>query len=277
MVFFGIPGFEISEPGIVIFVIAIVLGLASSLVMKFTMGKDAKEAREKQKLISADLKAALKANDVKKAKELQSELMKSSLSSMKFSLKPMLITLIPFILVFGWMTAEYGTIGDVNFKMGVSNQSLSIFDCPSQSELNQHNYCNSSFYNGTLKAGQTVDFSITVASDQAPKTKVEISGYAKDVGGKNESYELFADTITVLNGEHEKNPYYQKESNPVEITPKFLSSSTNGAMVKYNFKLTNHQAGNVITLLGINLSWFWWYLLIALPSSVIIGRLLKLY
>jgi len=135
--------FEISEPGIVIFVIAIVLGLASSLVMKFTMGKDAKEARGKQKSLSADLKAALKANDVKKAKELQSELMKSSLSSMKFSLKPMLITFIPFILVFWWMSSTYGGIGDVNFEMSVSNQDVAFFNCPLYTDSNQHYNCSS--------------------------------------------------------------------------------------------------------------------------------------
>lgn len=271
--------FEISEPGIVIFVIAVVLGLVSTLVIKLTMGKEAKEAREKQKTLSKELKAALKANDQKKAKQLQNELMTSALSSMRFSLKPMLITFIPFILVFWWMMLVYGTIGDVNFEMDLSNQNLSIFDCPlqsEQSEPNQQNYCNSSYYNGTLKAGHILYFSIIVAPTQAPKTEVNIYAHAKDVDGKNE-YFASASTVTVINGEPEKSPLYQKERNLVEITPKFISNSTNGNMVKYNFKLINHNVGKVVTLFGIDLSWLWWYLLVALPFSLIAGRLLKLY
>lgn len=268
--------FEISEPGIVIFVIAIVLGLASSLVMKFATGKEAKEAREKQKAMSKDLKKALKANDTKKAKELQKELMSSSLSSMRFSLKPMLITFIPFILVFSWMSGAYGTLGDVNYEMSLSNQNSSIFDCPSQTQSNQHNYCSPSYYNGTLKGGQTLDFSITVSPSQAIKTEADVKVRAKDADGKNE-YFASAKTITVLNGEPEKNPLYQEESNQIEITPKFQSNSTNGNMVKYNFKLINHNAGKVVTLFGIDMTWFWWYLIIALPFSFIAGRLLKTY
>ncbi len=268
--------FEISEPGIVIFVLAIVLGLASSLVMKFTMGKDAKEARAKQKVLGEDLKAALKANDVKKAKALQSELMKSSLSSMKFSLKPMLITFIPFILVFGWMTASYGSIGNVNFEMSVSDPNFAVFNCPSQTDSNHPYYCNSSYFNGTLTGGQTIDFGILVTQNQSEdKTKIEINGVAKDTH-KGEEYILSAETVTVSNGEPEKNPYYQKENKDVEISPKFLSVSSKG-IAQYNFKLTNHLSGTVITLFGIELSWFIWYILIAIPFSFILGRLLKLY
>jgi len=268
--------FEISEPGIVIFVIAIVLGLASSLVMKFTMGKDAKEAKEKQKSLSVDLKLALKANDVKKAKELQSELMKSSLSSMKFSLKPMLITFIPFILVFWWMTATYGDIGNVNFEMNVSNPTLAFFNCQSYTDSNIQYNCNDSYFNGTLKAGQTIDFSIGVIPNQSTdKTKIEINCFAKDTDGKK--YNLSAETVTVLNKETEKNPYYTEENGPITITPKFLSNQATSAHTIYNFKLTNHLTGKVVNLFGIDLSWFWWYLLIAIPSSFVMGRLLKLY
>ncbi|MDI6730072.1 MAG: EMC3/TMCO1 family protein [Candidatus Altarchaeum sp.] len=268
--------FEISESGIVIFVIAIILGLASSLVMKFTMGKDAKEARAKQKVLGEDLKAALKANDVKKAKALQSELMKSSLSSMRFSLKPMLITFIPFILVFWWMSDTYGSIGNVNFEMNVSDPDFSVFKCPLQTDSNYHYYCNSSYFNGTLKGGQTIDFGIIVSPNQSEdKTKIKINGFAKDANGGKE-YILSAETITVSNGEHEKNPYYQKENKDVEITPKFLSSSSKG-IAQYNFQLTNRLSGTVITLFGIELSWFIWYILIAIPFSFISGRLFKLY
>ncbi|CEG13229.1 membrane hypothetical protein [groundwater metagenome] len=271
--------FEISEPGIVIFVIAIVLGLASSLVMKFTMGKDAKEARAKQKVLGEDLKAALKANDVKKAKALQSELMKSSLSSMRFSLKPMLITLIPFILVFGWMSTTYGSIGNVNFEMNVSDPDFAVFNCPSQTDSNYHYSCNSSYFNGTLTGGQTIDFGIHVSPNQsADKTKIEINGFAKDAHGEKgeKEYILSAETVTVSNGEPEKNPYYQKENKDVEITPKFLSVYSKG-IAQYNFQLANHLSGTVITLFGIELSWFIWYILIAIPFSFITGRLLKLY
>lgn len=270
--------FGITEAGIVIFVIAIILGLASSLVTKFTMGKEAKEVRERQKELSKELKAALKANDVKKAKALQNEIMKLSLSSMRFSLKPMLITFIPFILVFLWMAGEYGNLGDVNFEMHISDPNFAIFDCPSQANSNLY-YCNSSYFNGTLRGEQTIDFGIIVSPNQsADKIKIEINGIAKDAKDthKGKEYSLFAETVTVVNGEPEKNPYYKNERKDVEITPRFLSESSKG-ITKYNFKLTNHLSGTVVTLFGIELSWFWWYILVAIPLSFIIGRLLKIY
>lgn len=268
--------FEISEPGVVIFVIAIVLGLVSGLVTKLTMGKEAKEVRERQKELTKELKAALKANDVKKAKAIQSELMKLSLSSMRFSLKPMLITFIPFILVFWWMAGAYGSIGNVNFEMNISNPNFAVFNCPSQTDSNQHYYCSSSYINGTLKGGQAINFGIIVSPNQSvDKIKIEINGFAKDIhSGK--VYSLHAETVTVSNGEPEKGPYYKNERKDVEIAPKFSSKSTKG-IAQYNFKLTNHLSGTVITLLGIKLSWFWWYILVAIPFSFIIGKLLKTY
>jgi len=268
--------FEISEAGIVIFVIALTLAIASTLVTKYTMGKDAKEAREKQKLLSEELKAALKAKDTKKAKELQSEIMKSAMSSMRFSLKPMLITFIPFIMVFWWMSATYGTLGNVNFEMSVSDPNFAFFNCPSQSDPNLNYNCSASYFNGTLKGGQILDFSITVIpNNSASKTKINISGIARDTPGKE--YILSAETVTVSSGEQEKSPYYQKEKRDVEITPEFLSNLATGTHTTYNFKLTNHLAGNVITLFGIELSWIVWYILIALPTSFILARLFKLY
>lgn len=266
--------FEITKEGVVIFIIAIILGLISSLVIKFTMGKEAKETRERQKVLSEELKAALKAKDIKKAKSLQSELVRLSLSSMRFSLKPMLITFIPFILVFWWMAVVYGAMGDVYFEMNISDQNLGIFNCPIKSELY---HCNSSYYNGTLKAGQTLDFSIiVVALNQSPKTRVEINGFAEDIH-RGERYVLFAETVTVLEGDVEKSPYYKKERTPVEINPKFSSKLRDSAIVRYDFKLINHQTGKVVTLFGVEISWFWWYIIVAIPFSFISGRLLKLY
>ncbi|PKP57485.1 MAG: hypothetical protein CVT89_04455 [Candidatus Altiarchaeales archaeon HGW-Altiarchaeales-2] len=211
--------FFISPQGIEILVIALVLSIASSLITKYTMGKEAKEARAKQKLLSEEFKVASKAKDTKKMQSLQSEIMKSSLSSMRFSLKPMLITFIPFILVFGWMSGNYGGIGTVNFEMDVSNPDLAFFNCPSQTNSNQPHYCNSSHFNGTLTGGQTLDFSmmvIVIPNQTEYKTKININGLAKDTKGKD--YILSAETVTVsTGGEPEKNPYYQKENKDVEI------------------------------------------------------------
>jgi len=271
--------FWVSSAGIIIFVIAIVLGIISSLITKYTMGKDVKEIREKQKLINAELKEAIKRNDIKRAKELQKELINSSLSSMKFSLKPMLITLVPFLLVFAWMAGEYGNLESVNFEMWIDNPNFADFNCPPHPEKNI--YCNSSYFNGTLHPGEKIDFSvITTPNPSLDKTIVNIKGhaYTKNADGNVMSYELSAETITVLNGTKEKNPYYKNEKVEVEITPKFLSEeSPSGKAVTYNFQLSNNLSGSVVTIFGINLSWLVWYLIIAIPFSFIAGRLLRIY
>ncbi|MBT4539655.1 DUF106 domain-containing protein [Candidatus Woesearchaeota archaeon] len=88
-----------------IFIVAIVVAMISILAYKFlTNQKEMKENREKQKEYRQKIKT-LK-NDPEEAMRLQKEMSKMAMGSMKHSFKPMLITIVPFWLIYLWMASH---------------------------------------------------------------------------------------------------------------------------------------------------------------------------
>jgi len=112
-------GIIIKDSGLVISAISGGLALLSSLIRMAVLDmekmKDIKERlKEQQKII----KEATKKGQIKKAQKAQEELMKLTIENLKHGMKPMIYTIIPFILIFGWLKGEYGNAGTVATLFG---------------------------------------------------------------------------------------------------------------------------------------------------------------
>lgn len=261
--------FDITSAGIEIFIIAIILAIASNLVTKFTVGKEALANKEKTKKLQEELKAAMKRNDLKRAKEIQKEMMASMGSSMSVMLKPMLITFIPFILVFIWMAGNYGNIGGVEYIISINNISGATATLEDPFTFNE-----SSKLTGVLKAGESKNFKLIVMLNkfETYNTTVNINLNAKCIDSDcryNSSAEAHLTT-----GEELKKPF-KEEKDIVDISPKFQSKKSDSGVERFEFTVKNYRSDAVIKLFGISLSWFWWYLIAMLIVSMIAGKLLK--
>jgi uncharacterized membrane protein (DUF106 family) len=87
--------------------VSFILTLLSTLAYKlFTDQKLMKDVKDEMKDIRKEMKEF--AHDPAKVAELQKRSLEKSANQMKQSFKPMLITIIPFLLVFNWLRTEYG-------------------------------------------------------------------------------------------------------------------------------------------------------------------------
>lgn len=104
--------------------VSFILTLLSTLAYKlFTDQKLMKDVKDEMKDIRKEMKEF--AHDPAKVAELQKRSLEKSANQMKQSFKPMLITIIPFLLVFNWLRTEYEVL-TVNF-LGISSWFWTYF------------------------------------------------------------------------------------------------------------------------------------------------------
>lgn len=90
--------------------IGLIVTFFSTLSMKyFTNQEHLKGLKDRQKKLQKELKECQKKNDFCKMQELNKEVMEVSMSLMKasFSVKQMLVTLVPFLILFNWLRKMY--------------------------------------------------------------------------------------------------------------------------------------------------------------------------
>ena len=106
----GLEELMSTYPNSSIFVIGILIGLFSSLMMKFFLDQEnLKRLKKKQKELQCELKECQKNGDTKKMENLNTEMMQLSTEMMKasFSLKQFLVTFVPFLVLFAWLRRVY--------------------------------------------------------------------------------------------------------------------------------------------------------------------------
>ncbi|NCN98850.1 DUF106 domain-containing protein [Candidatus Pacearchaeota archaeon] len=86
--------------------LAVLISLFISLINFFVLDKDKMRASKKrQKEIQAEMKKHK--DDPAKVMEMQKELMTHVGDTFKYSFKPMLITIIPILIIFGWIRGVF--------------------------------------------------------------------------------------------------------------------------------------------------------------------------
>ncbi len=97
--------------------IAFILTFLITLAYKYFTDQDLlKSVRERSKALQKELKGLRDQPD--KFKKKQSEVMELQMKLLPQTLKPMIITFIPIIIVFNWLRVTYEPIGPVLFGLG---------------------------------------------------------------------------------------------------------------------------------------------------------------
>jgi uncharacterized membrane protein (DUF106 family) len=110
-------GFIAINPLIAIIVISFVLMLLTTLVYKFFSDQKAmKKLKNEMKEIQKEMKEFK--DDPSKMMQLQKQSFSKMMESFKYQIKPMLITFVPFIILFPWLRSAYEPYGDLIFGLG---------------------------------------------------------------------------------------------------------------------------------------------------------------
>ncbi|VVB55323.1 Uncharacterised protein [uncultured archaeon] len=110
----------VTYDGYIIALISACLSLMSGLVRRAVLDIDKiKLNKEKLKAHQQAIKDASKAGDKKKLNHAQSQMMELTMESMKDNMKPMLFTIIPFMVIFGWLKQNYDGVGVVATLLGM--------------------------------------------------------------------------------------------------------------------------------------------------------------
>lgn len=89
-------------------IISLLLAVLTTLVYKWVTDQARmKELRERASALQKEIKQASK-DDPKKALELQKKLFAMSKEQMMSSFKPMIITMLPLLIIFGWLNTHMG-------------------------------------------------------------------------------------------------------------------------------------------------------------------------
>jgi uncharacterized membrane protein (DUF106 family) len=119
---FGITGIlTLTQAGQTIALISVLISFVSAMVRRATVDMDkVKDSREKMKEHQKKMQEAQKNGDTNQMIRSQEEMTKHMMVGMKQNFKPMLITWIPFILIFNWLSTQYGSAGQVASLFGMN-------------------------------------------------------------------------------------------------------------------------------------------------------------
>jgi uncharacterized membrane protein (DUF106 family) len=108
-VFNPIFGWMLNIPPLVaILILALVLGLVSTLLQKYlTDQAKLRRLRDDTKKFQEQMKKASKEKDQDKVMKIQAKMMPLQLDMMKETFKPLLVSLVPFLLVFFWLSNHF--------------------------------------------------------------------------------------------------------------------------------------------------------------------------
>ena len=242
------------SPALTLFLISIILSFLSILAYKYTTNQEElKKLREKtvkiQKRMKELQKNFKKKESQKEINKLNMEMMLLSGQQMKHSMKSTLITLIPFLLIFAWLGAHY------------SYQPL---------------YPNQQF-NVTLLSPKNIT---SVSLSAVPENLSLINSQVSVSSNKGEI--VYSKTFT-LKAPHGRYSLIFKSGNSTLVTKDILITSESEYSKPeetYKDKDLTIKISNKplrINLLGIRMSWFWYYFIIMLVFSSLFRKLLKVY
>lgn len=248
-------GFMFSPEGGVIAVVSVCMSLVSIFVRKKVINQELmKKQREDIGGLQKKVKEAQKAGDANKASESYGRLMELNTQIMKQSFKPMLFTLIPFLLVFNWMGGAYNhTMNDV----------VVVYPLPTGLAVGDVVLSGGGFYNQT-------------ASMFVWKTGMVEPGNWSTVQAEFTHEGVYTSTAASV--------YYKTPRGgvlgPVESNSTdgfvFLSSLENAdGRTRVTLFYNNTKSNIVVRLGGFDIGWLGWYILCSMSTSIVLSKIFK--
>lgn len=255
--------FAITPEGQVIAVVSVALSIMSLTVRKLVLDQEKlKKDKEGIKRLQKEMKEAQKAGETKRMSEMTKEIMSLNSRMMKQSFKPMIFTIIPFLIVFSWMGGAYDhTLTTVvlwnPLPEGVMLQDVSVSD--------------DGFYNKT--ANMLVWRFERIESSNSSTLKAQFS--TQDTGADfTQPAVIYSKKVrgVPLIGTDVNEPIESNSSNDIV----FLKTvERQGNLVEVELFYNNTKSNIIASLLGFDLGWLGWYILCSMTSSILLNKIFK--
>jgi uncharacterized membrane protein (DUF106 family) len=251
-------GFLISGEGLVIAVVSVVLSLFSVVVrMKVVDQVKLKKQREEIKQLQSEIKEQQKKGDTKRVGEIYSRMMELNSDMMKGSFKPMIFTMIPFLLVFSWMRGSYDfTMTDV----------VIVNPLPEGVSLSDVVASNDGFFNQS--AGMLV---WKVGSVVPGNSSLLEAQFKIDPGG--------LDSIRPSMAYYKSSTGNMMEPLTANASNGFVflqSLDGSGSQIKMSLFYNNTKSNIVARFAGFELGWLGWYFICSMASSMVLNKVFKI-
>ncbi|MGB9748242.1 MAG: EMC3/TMCO1 family protein [Candidatus Woesearchaeota archaeon] len=233
---------------LVIAIFGVLISIITTIIYKYTTPqKELKELREESSKLQKRIKELQKrANEPEAQKEmmkLNSKILALSAKQMRYTMNSTLITFIPLILIFSWVNANYA------YQPLIPNQ----------------------------------EFNITFAFEKLPENcSLEVLPEGVKITNKTVDYSKNAITYSLIGiqGNYLVSFHYDNETKNKEIiiTNKQEYSKPIENFPKENLKkITVSNKPLRIRILGLSMSWIWYYIIIALIASSLFRKFFKVY
>lgn len=210
--------------------------LISVIYRVLTKPSEVRKVKEDMKFFKAKMSEAKKAGDNAKSNEYASEMLKASQSQFRMSMKPMMASMLIFVMLLGWINTNFGAV---------------VVDDVESPEATFS-------YNGKE---HNVLYELVVEDD----TETIKAGIDFDDNGEFSSDEIFlGDAVLPYSGALWK-------ASPATQGFFLFSSPKEGAI---QFDMFVAKLPFSIPFIGEYLSWFWWYIFISIPTTIIFRKLL---
>jgi len=255
--------FDLTWAGQMIGLISVGMTLLASLVRHAVLDKATlKEQKEKMKYHQEQIKHAQKNNDIKGMQTHQQRLMEVTMEQMRQGMKPMLFTLIPFIIVFNWMSGAYGGLGEIRNATvtAVIPSHVDVESVVFNTNGSYVDYSHSLVWRiAKIEALASGEFNATL------KVKGDVGPYS-DISKLSAEYTLSNGSVvsSVAAADGLVGPYLNLEAAPPVI---------GGGSVSYVVRYSNLDSYRVATVFGYDLGWFGWYFICSFVSSIAFNKL----
>ncbi|MFH1054788.1 MAG: EMC3/TMCO1 family protein [Candidatus Altiarchaeota archaeon] len=248
---------ELTSAGYMIALVSAGLTLVSSLVRHVVLDKEKlKGHKEKVKHHREQIKEAQKRKDVKAMQKHQQEMLNVSMEQMHQGFKPMLFTLIPFILVFQWMSGAYGTLGYAynvtvtdQLPGGVTFNSIDL--SPNGNQIGDTLVWNWSI----IEPGVSGELNVTLTSE----------GQMTEFIPTPLALEYYLHNGSFVRTEASEDAVLKLSKTQVQV---------NGNKARYSILYGSVGSTTVATIFGMEHGWFWWYFACSFITGMIFNKIL---
>ncbi|MDD3263557.1 MAG: EMC3/TMCO1 family protein [Candidatus Nanoarchaeia archaeon] len=247
-----IKEFMFQNPTISLIILSLVITFVTKIITKFTTDQSKlKSIREETKELQKKMKEALKKKDTKAYDKLQTRSLQLSQQQMQMSMKSLMYTFLPIILLFGLL------------RSNIANESLNIGD-----NLDIE-----------IKLKEIKEVEIISKNNFSTKDTLPVENNSNMIIPKTKIF-----TINLENIQFDENITIKTKNSSENIEIKTSKFETTDMLTIYKFKESDFSSAKVLlnekiyfNFLFLKLNWFWTYFILAMIFNTLLTKLLKIY
>ena len=232
-------------PLLAMVIISLIIAVIIVLAYKYmTNQKEMKEMKDKLKEYQKKMKGLR--NDPKALMAVQKEAMQLNMKYMTHSMKPTLITFLPIIIIYGWLSAHFGFLP---IEAGDTFTTTVTFD---------------KGITGLVEIRPTEEFSL-------------LSNSTQEIINNTAKWELKAEKEGEYLIEYVYNDMVYTKEILITSEPEYKNPIRKVKDSEIKEIRINNKPLKMLNIFGFKLGWIWTYIIFSIVFSIILRKILKVY